>query len=143
MGTVVQDIETHGWHCVFVFDPEGKHADFAYSIGFEESYRHPEIIVFGLGKDVSHAILADIAEDLRKGTVYETHRRVSDVIGGGLDVCFRPLKPEAYGEYLGTAMSYYQRPFRALVMLWPDRSNVLPHENGWEENGQAEAIEIV
>ncbi|AZR39534.1 DUF4262 domain-containing protein [Marinobacter salarius] len=143
MGTVAEDIEAHGWHCVFVFDPEGEHSDFAYSIGFEESYRHPEVMVFGLGKDVSHAILADIAKDIQSGAVFEPGKRVPDVIGGDLDVCFQSVRPEAYDEYLGTAANYYQGPFRALVMFWPDKFNVLPQEDGWQENDQVEATKIV
>lgn len=93
---------------------------------------------------MSHAILADIAKDIQSGAVFfEPGKRVPDVIGGDLDVCFQSVRPEAYDEYLGTAANYYQGPFRALVMFWPDKFNVLPQEDGWQENDQVEATKIV
>jgi len=140
---IKENIRKHGWHFLFVFDPNGEREDFSYTIGLEESFNHPEIIVFGLKKDSSHAILTDIVEDIKSGATMESDKKLGNVIGGDLEVMFKPLISSAYKEYLGTAVDYYSRQFRAQVMFWPDKANKLPTESGCEVTIQDEALAIV
>lgn len=140
---IKENILEHGWHFLFVFDPKGEREDFSYTIGLEESFNHPEIMIFGLKKDSSHAILTDIVEDIKSGVRMEPDKILSNVIGGDLDVMFKPIISSAYKEYLGTATKYYSKPFRAQVMFWPDKANKLPTESGCEITIQNEALAIV
>lgn len=140
---VQENIESHGWQCQHVFDTDGEKQPFSYSIGFCESYNHPEIMIFGLKKDTMHAILSDIAEELKSGRVFEPNVRVSGVIGGDFEVCFKPLKESLKGEYAGIATRYYESPFDVYVMLWPDKNNTLPTEQECEITVQNEALKIV
>jgi hypothetical protein len=110
-------IKEYGWHFLFVFDPNGVHQDFSYTIGLEESYGHPEIMIFGLKKESAHAILADIVEDIKSGITMETNKKLGNVIGGDLEVMFKPITTSAYKKYLGTAVDYYGKPFRAQIMF--------------------------
>jgi len=137
------NIKEFGWHFIFVFDPDGEHQDFSYSIGLEESFGHPEIIIFGLKKDSAHAIIADIVEDVKSGITMKPNQKLGNVIGGDFEVMFKPISVNAYKEYLGTAVNYYGKPFRALVMFWPDKGNILPTEEGCELTIQNEALAIV
>ena len=140
---IKQHIKEFGWHFLFVFDPEGESVDFAYSIGFEETYNQPEVIIFGLKKDTAHAILSDIALDLKNGTILKQEQKLSEVIGGGLEIMFKPVNKSAFSKYLGTAVNYYNKPFRASVMFWPDTSNILPTEQNCELTVQNEALAII
>ncbi len=142
-GDIQKHIDEYGWHCLYVFDPDGEKNEFSYSIGFEESFGHPEIIIFGLKREVAHSILSDIASDLRNGATFEPNVKLNNVIGGDLDIMFKPVKQAAFDDYLGTAVRFYQRPFRAWVMLWPDKTNILPDEEGCELTVQDEALGIV
>lgn len=137
------NIEQHGWHFVFVFDAKGQHEDFSYTIGLEENYNHPEILVFGLKKESAHAILSDIVEEIKAGAKMELNRKIGNVIGGSFEVLFMSIISSSYNQYLGAAVGYYQKPFRAQVMFWPDQKNVLPTEEGCELTIQDEALEIV
>ena len=137
------NIEEYGWHFLFVFDPNGERENFAYSIGLEERYNHPEIILFGLKQESAHAVLTDVVEDIKSGVNMEPNKRHSNVIGGGFDVLFKPIINSAYSEYLGTAIDYYGKKFRAQVMFWPDKANVLPTEEGCVLTIQNEALGIV
>ncbi|WP_353376432.1 DUF4262 domain-containing protein [Microbulbifer sp. NBRC 101763] len=56
---------------------------------------------------------------------------------------FKPISSNAYKEYLGTAVNYYGKPFRAQVMFWPGKANILPTEEGCELTIQNEALAIV
>lgn len=140
---IKENIDKFGWHFLFVFDSEGENVGFAYSVGFEETYNHPEIMIFGLKQDTSHGILSDIAHELSEGKTFESNVKLQDVIGDNLDVIFKPVKDSAFSDYLGTALNYYDKSFRAYVLFWPDKSNILPTEVGCELTVQNEALEIV
>ncbi|WP_233258839.1 DUF4262 domain-containing protein [Shewanella sp. YLB-09] len=143
MDNIRTNIEKFGWHFLYIFDPEGNASDFSYSVGFEESYNHPEIIVFGLKKDTAHHILSDIADELKNGKTFNPNERLNDVIGGDMDVLFKPVQEEFHSEYLGLASKYYQKSFRAMVMFWPNKQNILPTEGGCDLTIQDEALKIV
>ena len=140
---IQEHINKYGWHCLYVFDPDGEKVEFTYSIGFEETFKHPEIMIFGLKKETAHGILDDIANDLNNGIKYELDKRLSNVIGGDFEVMFKEVNENAFSEYLGSAVDYYQKPFKAWVLFWPDKSNLLPFDNNCELTVQNEAIEIV
>ena len=40
----------YGWEGVYVFDANDEKQPFIYSIGLEETYDHPEIMIFGLNE---------------------------------------------------------------------------------------------
>ena len=68
---------------------------------------------------------------------------MKDVISGDFEVMFKPVQQKAFSEYLGTAVNYYNKPFRAWVMFWPDKSNILPFEESCEVSIQDEALNII
>ena len=104
----IQDnINDYGWHFLFVFDSEGDNEDFAYSVGFEETFNHPEIMIFGFDKDAAHAVLSNIASDLKEGLRYATDKRFNGVLGNNYTVMFKQVMAEAFEEYLGTAVAFY------------------------------------
>ena len=140
---IQKHIEQYGWHFVHVFDPEGNKPDFSYSVGFEASFEHPEIMTFGLEREAAHAILSSLADHLRQGGTYSTGRRLGGILGGDYDVMFKKVRPDAFDRYLGAAVRFYEQPFRAYVLLWPDKSNVLPIDADCAVSLQDEALSII
>lgn len=126
-----------------MFDEKGEKPSFSYTIGLEESFSHPEVMIFGLKREQMHAILSDIVNDIKSGRAFEANIKTGNVLAGHFDVLFKPLKSEFLSEYAGIAERYYNRPFRVYVMLWPDKHNILPTEPGCELTVQNEALEIV
>ncbi len=53
---VLEDIESFGWHCVHVM-AEGDLVEYAFTVGLFHSFKHPDLIVFGLPKTIAHQIL--------------------------------------------------------------------------------------
>ncbi len=141
--SIKNNIVKYGWQFQFVFDSEGDKPDFSYSIGFEETYKHPEVMIFGLKRETMHSILSDIANDLSKGRKFLADIRTNDVLSGEFEVMFKLVKNEFLPEYTGIASQYYNKQFRAMVMFWPDKSNVLPTEEGCTLTVQNEALAIV
>ena len=140
---IKKNIEQYGWHFIFVFDPDGEKENFSYTVGFEETYKFPEIIIFGLNKDSAHGICTDIADDLAKGKTYPLNTKIADVIGGDYKVLFKEVLPEKFDGYLNGCLSYYKKPFRACVMFWPDKDGMFPFEYGYKSKAQNEALQIV
>lgn len=143
MTEIEKHIQEYGWHYIFVFDPDGIRTEFAYTIGLEESFNHPEIAIFGLRNETAHAILTNIVDDIRAGSTMKLNTNLKNVIGGNLEVMFKPLKESVYVEYFGRAVDYYGKRFRVQVMLWPDKFNVLPTEKGSQALAQKEALDLL
>ena len=141
--SIEENIKNYGWQCQFVFDDAGEKPDFSYTIGLEETFSHPEIMIFGLKREQMHTILTDLVYDIKEGRKFKTDEKTSDVISGDFEVIFKPLKEEYIPEYAGVAQRYYKKPFRVLVMFWPDKKNILPTESGCELTVQNEALGIV
>lgn len=143
-GTSIKEhICQHGWRFQYVFDSEGIKESFAYSIGFEESFSHPEVMVFGLERETMRSLLQEVVDVVKAGGVFLPGQRYADILSGDYEIIFKPLKGEYYPDYAGTACDYYERTFRMYVMLWPDRNNVLPTEPGCQLTVQDEALKIV
>ena len=52
----LEDVQQHGLHLVHVL-PNGDTPGWTYSIGLWHNYRHPELVVFGLSREVCHEVL--------------------------------------------------------------------------------------
>jgi len=105
---VAKDIRDYGWHCLHVAPRVGEEgASFTYTIGLLSSYHHPELMIFGLGRDKSHRVLCECVEMIKSGTQFPINERVSDVLARDFHVMFKPIRKECFGEYLGTAVRHY------------------------------------
>lgn len=141
---IADNIRNYGWHCLHVFPTEEDQDKFSYSIGFAESYGAPEILIFGLERDKAHALLNECANLLKAGHVIQTDVEDSNVLAGGYNVVFKPVRSDCFGEYLGTAGRYYQdRPFKAVVMFIPDRDHRFPWQAGYDDIPADESLAIV
>jgi hypothetical protein len=141
---VADDIQQYGWHCLSVAPRVGEEgASFTYTIGLAASFKHPELMIFGLADDKSHTILCECVNMIKGGTCFPTNEPVSDVVAGDIKVIFKPIRKDRFGEYLGTAIRYYgHRNFDAYVLFWPDKENHFV----WESSNlslQEEALNVV
>lgn len=60
------DIQAHGWHVVKVMADASGPA-FAYSIGLFETFKHPEVLLFGFEPDLMHCIINNVGSEIRNG----------------------------------------------------------------------------
>ncbi len=122
------DVAEHGWHVIKVFSDGDTGPPFAYTIGLETSFRHPEIIVFGLNDDLDfmHRVLNGIGARVERGERFAHGDRKRGILPGY--VCpFARVPKSAYAEHLGRAIQYHRGTrFRALQCIWPDPKKRLP-----------------
>ncbi len=127
---IAADVKDHGWHVMKVFAPDGREPPFAYTIGLETSFDHPEVIVFGLNDDLDfmHYVLNQIGDRVKKGERFEHGAEKKGILPGY--VCpFARLPKSAYEAHVGRAIDFHaKRPkgFRVVQMIWPDPKKKLP-----------------
>jgi Domain of unknown function (DUF4262) len=141
---VADDVRRCGWHCLHVSPRLGeKGASFTYTLGLVASYGHPELMIFGLGREKSHGVLAECVDMIKSGRRFPINEPVSGVLARNFQVVFKSIRKECFSEYLGTAIRYYgHQDFEAYVMFWPDAENHFV----WSSKNlsvQMEALEVV
>jgi hypothetical protein len=100
---------------------------FAYSVGLEESWCHPELIVFGLDYDFSTRLISEAANLIRGGASFTDLN--GDYRIGDMKVRFLEVPATSAKQYLCETASYYgEKKFRVLQMLWSDEQGRFPFD---------------
>jgi len=109
---------------------------FAYSIGLWETYKQPEIICFGLSKDLRHGIINDVAELMKGGGEIVIGKINTDIFKDSRAI-FLKVDKRSINDYFGAAQNYYKDgDFDALQLVWTDLNDRFP----WEENFEEEFL---
>jgi hypothetical protein len=128
---VIRDVNTVGWHAAIV-EPGNGHHGWAFSIGFTQTFRHPEVAVFGLPGDVLRAVLDAIGQGLHDGRLYADGAE-DDLLAPPYRCVFRGIDDSWRDRLLPDAAWFYgARPFPALQLVWPDRAHRYPWEDGFD-----------
>ena len=128
---VLAQINQYGWYVYIVCDPHGFKPNFAYSVGFWHSFRHPEIIIFGLDVDDLHGIINDIGESVKSGLKIVPDKPYAEFLSE-YDCVFRAVNKKYYGEYPLVADGFYRGEFPILQCFWPDSHSIFPWEKGFD-----------
>jgi hypothetical protein len=123
-----------GWSWINVHADAGtRDPNCAYSIGFEETWSHPEVLIFGLRQETCDQVLSQLARRIAEGAKYQSGVRYPELMT--CDVQFKEIPKSAFGLFMGIGKRYYeQREFRALQLFSPDRAGKFPWEEGADEN---------
>ena len=141
---ISENIREYGWHCLHVFPTKENQDKFSYSIGFEESYGAPEVLIFGFEREKAHAVLNECAQLLKGGHTIHPDVEDAEVLAGDYTVVFKSVRPHCYGEYPGTASRYYQgKPFDAVVMVLPDWQHRFPWRSRYDGIPADEPLAII
>lgn len=128
---VIRDVNTLGWHLALV-EPAGGHHGWAFSVGFGQTFGHPEVAVFGLPADVLRALLDTISQELRAGRAFPDGH-ADATLAPPYRCVFRRIDAAWHDAVLPAAAWFYgQRPWAALQLFWPDRADRLPWEAGFD-----------
>ncbi|CAN7584590.1 DUF4262 domain-containing protein [Phenylobacterium sp. LjRoot225] len=130
------EIRRHGWSGVYVGDHRSA-PSWAYTIGFDESLDHPELVAFDLPKAVANELF---------WRSFEAARTRQLAIEDGLQAPFtdtrcvwRKVHPDHTGEWLTLAcMRRFARTgmrvgLEAYQFVLSDRAGLLPWEPGYDE----------
>jgi len=129
---LTDDVARHGWHCMQVME-DSSGPGYSFTVGFFQTYKHPELMIMGLPADVSHQILGLASEQIGKGHVYRAGS-LDDTLLEGKDCKLQSIPEAAYRKYLGLAQWFYRESkssFPALQILWPDENGKYPGQEGF------------
>lgn len=120
---LASNLDSPGWTVIGV----GGDPVWAYTLGLEYNFNHPEIIVFGLPCDVAHSILNDIGKLIKNDNLVYFENKDYYGIFKGFSAQFKCIKPT---EHMGCAVSFYKpKSFSALQLCWPDEVGHFPWDN--------------
>jgi hypothetical protein len=126
------NIEKFGLQVIMV-NSTGYSPSFAYSIGLWETYKHSEIICFGLPNDLGHAIINDVAEIIKQGLTLKINENYPDIFKDSR-AAFLKVDERNIENYFGVALEHYKdEKFDALQLVWTDRNDKFPWEENFEE----------
>ena len=128
---IIANVERYGCH-IALLDPDNYLPGFAYSIGLFKTYRHPEIICFGMKRDVMGWCINHARDRIRDGEILTTGRLYSGFLEG-YDVAFLLVDKAYYQDYLGYAGWFNDNAFDfpALQLVWPDKQHRFPWDDAF------------
>jgi Domain of unknown function (DUF4262) len=135
-GVIRRNVERHGFHIAGVVSDadEGAEPLFAYTIGLEVTFGHPEllVVVAGMPYELAYDVLHAAVWRIRAGKRY-TEGEHDDVIQHGYTVYVRPVprSPVLYDELFGQLVDAYEsRDFTVLQLVLPDEHRRFPWHAG-------------
>lgn len=132
---IVQNVDRHGCHINWIFDPDEPAPSFAYSIGFTKTLGVPEVILFGLPQDTCGPAINALLKMCAAGMPLAEGEFIPEFFGA-YDCAIR-LVHESWltEEYFASALWYHRtqmgQPLRHVAMIvWPDKSHRFPWDDG-------------
>ena len=127
-------IETQGW----VAEPVAPVEDpptpgYTYSIGFEDSFGYPDLVIFGLAPVAARGLLEMVAAHLEAGGEIPVGTFVG-LLDNDLPAAVFPVQVADYLDLFPDAAAYYARDdFRMRQFLWPDKQGRFPWDGEYDE----------
>jgi hypothetical protein len=134
MKRVFDDVAKFGWHVVGVLPGADGAPEYSFSVGFYETYEHPELVIFGLPMESAHKIIGSCLERINEGAGFEAGQVRDDILKNHA-IAVLAVDGTFYRDYLGTAIGFYDSlEFPALQLVWPDKSNRFPWEPEYDSS---------
>jgi len=122
---VVNDVAEFGWHCVGIME-EGDEPAYSFTVGLFKTFKHPELMIFGVPPSVGQQLLNIVGQALRDGEPIDLSQP-TDALLEGYSCCFVPVPKAHYREFVGFARWYYEGDdFPLYQVVWPSRSGLFP-----------------
>ncbi|KLT70408.1 MULTISPECIES: DUF4262 domain-containing protein [Flavobacterium] len=126
------NIEKYGLQ-VIIIEATDYLPSFAYSIGFWQKYRHPEIICFGLSNSLLQTLINNVAEIIKENESIIEGKNYPDIFENARAE-FLKVHPDNISDYFGSAINFYEKEdFPAFQLVWTDRNDKFPWEENFEE----------
>ena len=125
---LIADVEQHKW-VVLKITPEHA-AEYAYSVGLQKSFGHPELVVVGLDDETMQELINDIGDAIESGKTFRDGDVSSDFLEG-YDVTFRAVPASLHATRFAWAERYYGASgYSLLQVVYPDRNRHWPWDAG-------------
>jgi len=126
-------VEANGW-CAQPVPPaeDPPRPGYTYTIGFESSFRHPEVVIFGLQPVAARGLLEMMADHLEAGGELPQGVFIG-LLDNELRSALLPTAPEDVEGLFPDADAFNGGDYRVSQFVWPDRNGLLPWDEGYDE----------
>lgn len=105
---------------------DAEHPPFSYTIGLFHSYGYPELLIYGLPREVAHAVLTIATNAAASGTPLNLDEPTEELLEG-YSCVFVPVPLHEYPEHVGFARWYYEGDvFPVQQVVWPSKAGLFP-----------------
>jgi hypothetical protein len=133
----LKQVEEYGWNVTNIFRREGETGpEWSFSTGLFHTFKHPEVVIFGLERNIMQGIINNIGDAVKNGQKFEPGNEYQDIFAK-CGCQFRPVDPVFYRGYLGWAIWFYNgEHFPLLQCFWPDLEGRYP----WDPACSSEVV---
>ena len=126
-------VETNGWCAEPVAAMEDPPTPgYTYTIGFETSYDHPEVVIFGLQPVMARGLIEMLAVHIDAGGVSPDGMFVG-LLDNDLTAAMLPVDMEEHAALFAGATRFHGRDdYRVCQFVWPDRNGKMPWDEGYD-----------
>lgn len=124
-------VEENGWCAEPVAPREDPPTPgYTYSIGFETTFQHPEVVIFGLQPVAARGLLEMIAMHLEAGGELP-EGMFAGLLENNLPCALLPVSLDEYGEMFASATAFHHgTDYDVSQFVWPDKNAKMP----WDED---------
>ena len=142
-------VESHGCFVMTVGPEDGGEAGprWSYSIGFTQTFRLPEVVLYGLPGDLGFQLVNDLAAMCRDGLRLADHVAVDNLVQG-----FRCIARSVDESWLiqscfASALWFHRTQMQSALtdvvqIVWPDPEGLYPWEPGCADWVRADQPEL-
>lgn len=127
-----ESIRKVGWHCIAILAESGT-PDYAYTIGLEQTYGHPELVICGLPARAAHGVLTAAVELIERGSRFGDGDE-RDGIAQGFPLRFRAIPLDRCSLEFHVSDVHYGHKAGRLQVVWPDPDCRFPSDPGCDED---------
>lgn len=132
LNEVRQSVAEHGWFVVLL-ESDGYLPHRAYTVGLQQSFKHPDVVVHGLELPVMEKCLHEVGLRAQAGKKVPIDQDEQGYLEG-FQVRFLPVLREHLVDHLTYAAAFYgDDDFPALQMVWPDPKGLFPYQPGFNK----------
>ena len=125
---LLDDIRRYGWHCAHVLADDGG-TSFSFSVGLFQTYRHPELVIFGLRSEVAHRVLNVAVAAAQAGRPFDLAEPTAELVEGYPCVFVR-VPDREYKRHFGLGIWYYMgNAFPVYQAVYPSRTWHFPWQS--------------
>ncbi len=127
-------VETNGWCAEPVLGSEDPpRPPYTFTCGFEDSWGHPEVVIFGLQPVAARGLLEMMAEYLDAGGELPVGE-FKGLLDNDLRSALLPIPLDDHLDLFEDLTAYHEGTnYRVRQFVWPDRAGMLPWDDGYDE----------
>ena len=106
---------------------------YAYTIGLNESFSFPDIVIFGLAPVAVKGLIDLVIEQVTSGVEIPRDVPLVGLLDNDLRCVFSTVDVTANAHLFTTGVKWNRGKVGAMLQLvWPDRNGLLPFESGFD-----------